>query len=168
MSIGQALAGELTHELVATRALIALLPEAKAGWKPHPKSMAAGDLALHLANLVGFPRLILSGPELDFAPPGGPPWKPPVFTGVAATLAELDGNRDASVAALTAGSDLAFAEPWSLKKGGAVIFTLPRMQAVRAMALSHLVHHRGQFSVYLRLLDVPLPSIYGPTADAPM
>jgi hypothetical protein len=168
MTVGQAFAAELQHELVATRKLIALLPDAKAAWKPHAKSMTAGGLALHLANLAGMASQIVSTPELDFAPPGGPPWTPPVFTSVAAILAELDQHGAKSVAALAAAGDATMQEDWSLKMGGAVIFTMPRAQAVRTVVISHGIHHRGQLDVYLRLLDIPLPQIYGPSADAPM
>jgi uncharacterized damage-inducible protein DinB len=168
MTIGQTFAAELQNELVATRKLIALLPDAKAGWQPHAKSMTAGGLALHLAGITGMASQIVSAAELDFSPPGGPPWTPPVFTSVAAILAELDLHGAKAVAALNAASDAAMQEAWSLKNGGVVIFTMPRAQAIRIVTLNHAIHHRGQLDVYLRLLDIPLPQVYGPSADAPM
>lgn len=168
MTIGQALAAELAHELLSTRKLIALVPEAKAGWKPHPKSMTAGDLALHIAGMAGWVPMTLGGSEMDFAPPGGPAWTPPKFASVSATLAELDRGGAESVAALNATADPVFMEPWTLKKGGVALFTMPKVQVVRAFTISHLIHHRGQLDVYLRLLDIPLPQVYGPSADAPM
>lgn len=156
---------EFEHEMVTTRAVLARVPEARADWRPHPKSRPLGELAQHAANLVGFAELIVRQTERDVAPVGGPPVVPVAFTSSAALLASFDANVVAARAAIAGATDAELMVPWSLKRGGAPFFTLPRAAVLRSFLLSHLIHHRGQLSVYLRLLDVPLPPIYGPTAD---
>jgi len=127
--------------------------------------MAAGDLALHLANLVGWAGVTLQGTELDMNPPGGPAWTPPVFRSMADTLAEFDANVGQARAALAAGSDADYGVVWSLKNGGATLFSMPRAAVVRTFVLNHLIHHRAQLGIYLRLNDIPVPASYGPSAD---
>lgn len=168
MTIAQTMLPEFDVEMTNTRKLIAACPNAQAAWKPHAKSMTLGDLALHLASLIHWTSATLSSTELDLAPPGGPAWSPPKFTSIAATLAAFDANVAAARSKLSAASDADMAVHWSLKAGGKVIFTMPRSACLRSFVMNHLIHHRGQLTVYLRMLDVPLPSVYGPTADAPM
>ena len=156
---------EFEHEMLTTRALLSRVPEARAEWRPHPKSRPLGELAQHVANLVGFAELIVRQTERDVAPPGAPPVVSVPFTTSAALLASFDANVVSARAAIAGVTDAELMVPWSLKRGGVPFFTLPRAAALRSFLLSHLIHHRGQLSVYLRLLDVPLPPVYGPTAD---
>jgi uncharacterized damage-inducible protein DinB len=168
MPIAQTFLPELEHECATTRKLIALCPEQHAAWKPHSKSMALGGLALHLANILTWAPRTVQLTELDLAPPGGPPWTPPKFESIARTLSIFDANLAAARSAIAATSDAEMQVGWTLKKAGVPFFTLPRFACLRSFVLSHQIHHRGQLSVYLRLLDVPLPQVYGPTADAPL
>ena len=168
MPIRDALLPEFDQELKVTRAVLAALPERATAFRPHPKSWTAGELSLHIANLPAWLVTTLTTRELDLTPPGGPGWTPPAFESQRATLAVLDQNAAAARARLAATDDADFALPWSLKSAGQVLFTMPRVACVRGFVLNHLIHHRGQLSVYLRLCDVPVPSIYGPTADTPV
>lgn len=167
MTIAQNLLPELEAELTTTRKLVELCPNAKADWKPHPKSTSLGDLATHVANLVGWTAVTLQTTELDISPPGGTQPVSPRFESMQTTLQIFDENARAARAALVAAVDEDFQVGWSLKAGGVALFTMPRLACLRTFVLNHLIHHRGQLSVYLRLLDVPLPQIYGPTADTP-
>ena len=148
-----------------TGTVLERVPGDPADWKPHAKSHSLGDLGLHIANLIHWTSRTLEATELDLDPPGGPGWTPPKFESVAATLAVFDHNAAAARAALAKASDADMLVPWSLKSGGHVIFTMPRVACLRSFVMNHLIHHRGQLTVYLRLCDVPLPSVYGPTAD---
>ena len=168
MTLAQTLLPEFDQEMGSTRRLLEVVGQADPKWKPHAKSFPLGDLSLHISNLVSWAASTLSSTELDLAPPGGPTWKPRSFTTADAMLAEFDANVQSARAALAAASDADLAVPWSLKKTGQVIFTMPRAQCLRFFVLNHLIHHRGQLSVYLRLCDVPLPKVYGPTADVPI
>jgi uncharacterized damage-inducible protein DinB len=107
----------------------------------------------------------LTQTELDIDPPGGPAYTPSPFQSTAALLRLFDENVTKARAALAATSDEAFMVPWTLKDGGAQVFSLPRLAVMRSFVMNHLIHHRGQYTVYLRLHDVPLPSVFGPTAD---
>ena len=162
MAMNETLLSEFDQEAATTRLIIERVPAKDAGWKPHPKSKSLGDLAVHVANLPAWLGMALTTTELDLAvsPPPAP------FTTTEALLAIFDKNVASSRAALTKAVDADFAVPWSLKRGAQVFFTLPRAAIVRLFALSHLIHHRAQLGVYLRLRDVPLPPSYGPTADS--
>jgi uncharacterized damage-inducible protein DinB len=115
--------------------------------------------------VVSWLPITLQTDELDLAPPGGPGFQRVEFESPAATLAHFERHAALGRAALAAASDADLARPWSLKVDGTVKFTMPRSACVRMFVLNHLIHHRGQLTVYLRMCDVPLPSIYGPTAD---
>jgi uncharacterized damage-inducible protein DinB len=167
MTIAQSLLPEFDEEMKTTRTLLERLPEEKAKWKPHAKSFSLGDLAMHLVNTVEWMPMTLTSTEYDFAPPGGGGWKQRFFTTRESLLAEFDDFVKKSRAALVASSDADLQLVWTLKSGGKSIFATPRLTCIRSFVLNHLIHHRGQFSVYLRLCDVPLPWIYGPTADTP-
>ncbi len=157
--------GEFDHEVQTTRSLLARVPDASASWRPHPKSTPLGTLAQHITNLLAFGALIAEATERDVAPVGGPPYTPVPFTTTAAMLDAFDANVAASRVAIAGLTAAALLQPWSLKAGGHTFFSMPRAAVLRTYLLNHVIHHRGQLSVYLRLLDVPLPSIYGPTAD---
>lgn len=163
--LAEILLSQFDHEMQTTRNVLAVVPETKAEWQPHPRSRALGPLAQHIANLVGFGPLILHEQERDVHPPGEPPRASVPFTGTGALLAAFDANVAATREALAGASDETLLVPWALKNQGRVLFAMPRAAVLRSFLISHLIHHRGQLSVYLRLLDVPLPPIYGPTAD---
>ncbi len=165
MPIAQALLPEFDHEMATTRSLLERVPEDRAGFKPHEKSTALGALAAHIANLVSLAPRIVSLTEVDMNPPGGPGFKPPQLTTTAALLASFDANVAQAREAIAGASDEELMVTWTLRNGGHTIFAMPRAAVLRTMVMNHVIHHRGQLSVYLRLNDVPLPSIYGPTAD---
>ena len=164
-TIRQGLLPEFEQEWANTRKLIAAAPEAKGAWKPHAKSMSLGDLAMHLASILTWVPATLKATELDLAPPRQPEKMPPKFVSMADTLQTFDENLAVARACLAGASDADWMVPWTLKKSDVPLFTLPRVACVRSFVMNHMIHHRGQLSVYLRLCDVPLPSMYGPTAD---
>jgi uncharacterized damage-inducible protein DinB len=162
MSICGPLAAELQQEAKTTRRILERVPEASFGWKPHERSMSLGRLAAHVAEL---PELILPAlkqDELDFA---SGDFKPFVPQTTAELLEKFDRNISAAVEALQQQPDERMGDNWKLRSGEHVLFEMPRALVVRFVGLNHVIHHRGQLSVYLRLLDVPVPSIYGPSAD---
>ena len=166
MSIVQALLPEFDSEMAITRPLLERVPEDRADWKPHPRSTALGALAAHISNLVSFGTRVLADTEMDMNPPGGVPFRAPGFTTRDALLADFDCGAERTRAALAAATDEELRVTWTLKSGGETFFAMPRGVVLRTMMLNHIVHHRGQLSVYLRLNEVPLPSIYGPSADS--
>jgi uncharacterized damage-inducible protein DinB len=147
MSIAQSLLPEFDHEMATTRKMLAAVPEGKNDWRPHPRSMTLGRLAGHVAELPGWGAVTMEGTELDFAPADGPPIKPAAFT--------------------TREADADFMVPWTLKAGASTIFTMPRVAVVKSFTLNHMIHHRAQLGVYLRLNDIAIPGCYGPSADEP-
>ena len=165
MPLNQALLGEFDHEMVGTRKTLERVPEDKFDWAPHKKSMEMGPLAKHLAELPGWIVETLQKDQLDIAPDGKHDPGQPVKNRKE-LLALFDKNVAAGRKALAAANDDAqFGKPWSLLATGKVLFTMPRMAVLRSFVMSHLVHHRAQLGVYLRLNDVPLPALYGPSAD---
>ncbi len=165
MSIAQSLLPEFDHELATTRKHLERTPFADASWQPHPKSMTLGALASHLVEVPTWIVPTLTRTELDLNPPGGPPYTPLVFDRLPQLLAAFDDTVKQGRAALAATRDADFLVPWSLKSGGETIMTMPRIAVIRSFVMNHLIHHRGQFTVFLRLRNVPLPQTYGPSAD---
>ncbi|MEZ5366516.1 MAG: DinB family protein [Bryobacterales bacterium] len=166
MSIGQSLLPEFDQEMATTRRVLERVPFDKLDFKPHEKSMSMDHLANHIVTMTGWLPYTMQTDSLDLAPPDGPAWEPPPPAKTQAELlATYDKNVADSRAALAAATDEAMMQPWSLLRGGQAMFTMPRIGCVRGMILNHIIHHRGQLSVYLRLVDIPVPSIYGPSAD---
>jgi uncharacterized damage-inducible protein DinB len=163
--IAEQLLPEFVHEMATTRRVLARVPADRADWKPHAKSFSLAHLALHLAEVPSWTVPMLTLPELDMNPPGGTPPERPTFTTVEALLARFDAHVAAATAALEAADDAVFGDSWTLKSSGHVVFSMPKATALRSFVLNHNVHHRAQLGVYLRLLDVPVPSMYGPSAD---
>ncbi len=159
------LAAELAHEAAVTRRLLERVPPDRLDWQPHARSMTLGRLTGHIGELAGWGRATVELPEVDLAAAGDR--RGAVADSVEGLLADFDRNVEAFAAALAASDDTALGAGWRLRNGEQVIFEMPRIAALRGFVMSHMVHHRGQLSVYLRLLDVPLPQIYGPTADDP-
>ncbi len=163
MSIANALLPEFDNEIATTRRLIELIPEADVDWKPHEKSTSMGSLGLHLIRVLTWAPIALQGTEFEVTK--GDPIK---FESRTSVLALFDETAAAARVAIASASDEDYMVTWTLRAGGKQIFAIPRGAVIRSFVLNHLIHHRGQLSVYLRLRDVPLPSIYGPTADNPL
>ncbi len=161
MSIAHALLPEFDIEMANTRRALVLVPEADAAWKPHEKSYSLGDLALHLKNLTSWINYTLDHEELDLAQP----WPPQHFRTTDLLVADFDAAVASARELLAGTDDAAFMVPWTLRKGDHVILTLPRIAVIRSFVMNHAIHHRAQLTVYLRLLDVPVPGLYGPSAD---
>lgn len=168
MTIAESLLPEFDQEMGNLRKVISRVPDGKADWRPHPKSMALGYMAVHLARLASLVNRIVEGDEMDVGKASASGWKMPEFESAAATVAMFDEVVKSARAAIASASDSEMMKPWSLKNNGETRFTLPKVAALRTMVFNHMIHHRGQLTVYLRLNDVPLPSLYGPTADEPM
>ena len=166
MSITESLLPEFDQEMATTRRVLERTPEAHVAWKPHPKSFSLGDLAMHVAHLPYWTEITFKQTEFDVHPPGGSQEPPRVWKSTASLVESFDVTVKNARAVLAATDDKDCLVPWSLKNGGAVAFTLPRIAVFRSFCMNHLIHHRGQLTVYLRLKDVPLPMVYGPTADA--
>jgi uncharacterized damage-inducible protein DinB len=158
-SISLAFIAELEAELPTTRRLLERVPSDRAAWKPHPKSFSLGHLAQLVARMPGWLVFTMRETALDLS--GAQPYS---LEKTETLLAEFDRNAQQARETLAGARDEDYRVPWTLKAGDRVFFTLPRL-AVMRQNVNHLIHHRGQLSVYLRLVDVPLPSIYGPTAD---
>jgi uncharacterized damage-inducible protein DinB len=165
MRLAELLLPEFDQEMAATRRVLERVPEGKFAWKPHPKSMTLGRLATLLAELPFWAVNAVTQDEFDFAPPGAPPFQPHTLESRAHILALFDENVAKARRAAAATSDAEFARPWALKSGGRVLWTNSKFGVYRGTVMNHLVHHRAQLTVYLRLNDVPVPAIYGPTAD---
>jgi len=165
MKLSEMLLPEFNHEMANTRKTLERVPEEKFGWKPHEKSTSLGGLATHLANIPSWTKNTFEHDELDIAPPGAPPFRLEEAKSRADLLEAFDKNVTSARAALEKASDESWQGSWSLLHGGNKIFTLPRAAVMRGFVMNHLIHHRAQLGVYLRLLDVPVPSIYGPSAD---
>jgi uncharacterized damage-inducible protein DinB len=161
--IADALLAEFDHEMISTRKVLERVPDDKREWKPHPKSFSLGALATHVSNLPMWGTETLSKTEFDLT--GNP--TTPALTSTADILAAFDRNVAAARAALVGKSDAELAAMWSLRRNGKTIFSMPRTAIWRSFVMSHVIHHRAQLTVYLRLLDVPVPSLYGPSADEP-
>ena len=161
MTFGQSLLSEFDQEMALTRKAIARVPDGKADWKPHPKSFSLAHLTQLISTMPGWLTNMVTETELDLAKSAG------YSTQTTASLLAMFDTRVAQArGTLSAATDADFAKSWSLKHSGKVLLTLPRREVVR-QTINHLVHHRAQLTVYLRLLDVPVPSMYGPTADEP-
>ena len=159
MSMRDMLLPEFDQEMATTRRLLERVPGDKGTWKPHPKSFALGHLAQLVSWMPGWIANTITQNELDLAAYPGYS-----FETTETLVKGLDENVRQAREAILATEDAAYAKPWALKRGGQVLFSAPRAVVVRSH-ISHLSHHRGQLTVYLRLLDVPIPPIYGPTAD---
>jgi len=164
MTFAADLIRDLEAEAALTRTMLAVVPEARLSWKPHEKSMTLGALASHLAENPAWLPSMLEG-EMDFA--AMKDYRPFEAKSTKELLGALDGNVRSVVDALRGRSDALLSESWTMRNGPKVLMRAPKHEAIRSIGIHHWIHHRGQLSVYLRLLGVPLPPIYGPTADNP-
>ena len=163
MALNEAILAEMEQEAIATRKTLERVPEDKFSWKPHEKSMSLGQLASHVAEIAMWTGSTINKDELDFAKEEYKPFVPK-------TTAELveffDKNQAEALKVLKENAtDENLMGMWSLKNGETTYMTMPRIAVMRGFVLSHLIHHRAQLGVYLRLLDIPVPSVYGPSAD---
>lgn len=155
--------GDLERELNATERVLKRVPSDRLDWKPHERSFSLGELAAHVANLLDWARRAVEDEEYDMADSGSGDREPP--RDADEVLDTFYGLKADVVDALGSTSDDAMMEPWTLRHGDRELFTLPKAAVFRTWSLSHMIHHRGQLTVYLRLLDIPVPPTYGPTAD---
>lgn len=165
MTIAQSLLREFDEEMAATRKTLERVPEARFSWKPHEKSMPLGRLATLCAELPGWGVNALKLDELDIAPPGAPPPKWESLPTLKAVLELFDKNAADARSTILATPDAEFGKPWAFMVQGKVMSRDPKAHVYRRSVVNHLVHHRAQLGVYLRLLGVAVPAIYGPSAD---
>lgn len=161
-NISAALIAEIEHEAAVTRTCLERIPAEKFDWKPHEKSMAFGRLASHIAEMFSWTSSTMEHAELDFSKMDYKPFEPKTTE----ELVEfLDKNVAEAITALKSSPDERFMENWTMRNAEQVYFTMPKIAVMRSFVMNHIVHHRGQLSVYLRLNDIAVPSIYGPSAD---
>jgi uncharacterized damage-inducible protein DinB len=165
MAIRDGLLPEFDHEMANTRKTLERVPEGKGDWAPHPKSMKMGRLAGHVAELSGWGTAIIGQDSLDFRPPNAPASEPTVMTSRAQILELFDKNVASTRKHLAGASDEHLLKDWALLSGGKEVMRMPRIAFLRGFVVNHIIHHRGQLGVYLRLNEVAVPSIYGPSAD---
>jgi uncharacterized damage-inducible protein DinB len=165
MKISETLLPEFDQECAMTRSVLERCPEAKFEFKPHAKSWELVRLATHLANLPGWTLITLKQDTFDVEPPGAPPYKEEIPKTTAELLAKFDKNVADARACLAEAADAEFMKTWTMLKGGTKLFDMPKMVCIRSFVMNHGVFHRGQLAVYLRLIDVPVPALYGPSAD---
>ncbi len=165
MAIRDALLPEFDMEMASTRKVLERVPVEKADYKPHAKSGSLGWLAWHVADLPHWVVETINKDELDFAPPGAPRPAPPKVDSREKLLASFDEKVAAARTAIAGADDAHLAKSWTLKGGGQTIFSMPRAAVLRSFVMNHIIHHRAQLGVYLRLNDVPVPGMYGPSAD---
>ena len=161
-NIAHAFIGELQYEAISTRKCLERVPEEKFEYKPHEKSFTFIRLASHIAEMIEWISVTCNTSELDFAAGDYKPAEPKTT----AELVEIfDKNLETAIETLKKTSDEEMMKEWSLKNGETTYFTMPKVQVIRSFSLNHIINHRGQLSVYLRLNDIPVPSMYGPSAD---
>ncbi len=161
MSMIQQFLKELEAESKTTRKMLSIIPDDKFMWKPHPKSMTIQQLSTHIAELATWPPLVLNTSELDFATMD---FTPQQITKTSDLMEMFEKNLEEGRAGLAAGKEEQLDEPWTLRNGETIYSTEPKRDVIR-MSFNQITHHRAQLGVYLRLLDVPIPGSYGPSAD---
>lgn len=165
MSISQSLIGEFDHEMTNTRRTLERVPEDRFSWKPHVNSYTLGRLAAHTAEVPGWSVQTIAMDVFDVSPVGTPPYQPFEPKSRQEILDLFDKQIASAREAIAGASDEHLRKPWTLLAAGKTIFTMPRVAVLRGMIMNHMIHHRAQLTVYLRLLDIPVPALYGPSAD---
>ncbi len=165
MTYAESLLPEFDQEMANTRKVLEHLPDDKLEWQAHPKSHTIGWNANHIADMPNWLVAVLTTPHLDIAPVGGEPYASPQLTSREEILGLFDKNVAAAREALTGAKDEEVGQPWTLLQGGNPIFTMPRSSMIRSYILNHIIHHRAHLCVYLRLNDIPVPGMYGPSGD---
>lgn len=161
MTISQSMLPEFDHEMASTRKILERVPEDRAGYTPHEKSMSMGRLAAHIAQNPVWATIALTRDDFDLTPE----FENVQMTTRAALLETFDRNCAEARAHIVNTDDGVMMKMWTFKKGGHTVLSMPKVAVLRSFALNHLIHHRGQLSVYLRLNNVPVPGLYGPSAD---
>ena len=166
MKLGESMLPEFDHEMANARKTLERVPEDRFTWKPHEKSMPMGRLASHIAEIPGWVSFTLASDSFDTNPPGGQQSHQPMLASSHKELLDaFDRNIADARAALAAVENEKLMQPWSLLSGGKTVFSMPRVAVMRSFIMNHLIHHRAQLGVYLRLNNIAVPSIYGPSAD---
>lgn len=165
MSFGESILPEFDQEMANTRKVLQRVPNDKLDWRPHPKSNTIGWNANHLAEMVGWVEGTFAATEWDMAPEGGQRYESPSLMDVEEILALFDKNVASARKTLEQADDSQVAEMWSLLDGGKTLMQMPRAAVVRSFVLNHTIHHRAILCVYLRLNDIPVPGMYGPSGD---
>jgi uncharacterized damage-inducible protein DinB len=165
MSYSDSILPEFDQEMANTRKVLERVPEDRLDWQPHPKSHTIGWNANHLAELPGWAVMTLRASSLDMNPPGGEPYRSPKLVTRQEIVGHFDKHVAAARAALAAAKDEEMTRPWSLLNAGETLFTMPKAAVIRTFVLNHIIHHRAILCVYLRLNDVPVPGLYGPSGD---
>ena len=165
MTIAQALLPEFDHEMANTRKTLSRVPDDKLDWSPHEKSYDLRGMLTHLANMPKWTVMTINEPSFDMAPEGEDPTTEEPVESVAGALEMFEANVAAAREAIANATDETLMASWSLLKGGEEIITMPRVAVLRSFIMNHMIHHRGQLTVYLRLNDVAVPALYGPSAD---
>jgi uncharacterized damage-inducible protein DinB len=166
MPVNTAFLSEYAHEVTLTRKVLARIPEDQFAYKPHESATALGQLASHLVELYGWGIGVMKADSIDLAPVDGPKHEPYSAQSSAELLAKFEENAAAFQATLAEATDDAqWFAPWSLLMAGEVRMSMPRIACIRGMIFNHAIHHRAQIAVYLRMLNIPVPAIYGPSGD---
>jgi uncharacterized damage-inducible protein DinB len=161
-NIAQSLLPEFDHEIASTRKMLERVPENKPDFRPHPKSMPLNRLAAHVAEVPEWGVMTLTQDEMSFDPAT---FTPPVMTNRETLLAKFDENVKKVREALASTSDESMMKTWTLKVGGRTVMAMPRVVVMRSFVMNHMIHHRAQLGVYLRMNDIPVPGMYGASAD---
>ncbi len=167
MRIGQSMIPEFDMEMANTRKVLERVPDDKLAWKIHEKSNTIGWVANHLADIAGWMDMTVNHDSLDVDPPGGKPFRSPSLGSTEEIVALFDENFAKSRPILEEVEDATLMQNWTLLQGGNEIMTLPKLAVVRTWIFNHTIHHRAHLCVYLRVHDVPVPGLYGPSADDP-
>jgi uncharacterized damage-inducible protein DinB len=165
VSIAQSILPEFDQEMAGTRKTLERIPDNKLDWKAHSKSNTIGWVGSHLAEIPEWAEGTLTQDSWDPSPPGSEPYRTPVLNSRGQMLDTFDKNVATARRAIESTSDEAFMKEWSLLWSGAPVFTMPRIAVIRSFILNHMIHHRAILTVYLRLNDIPVPALYGPSGD---
>ncbi len=165
MNIGESMVPEYDSEMANTRRVLERVPEDKFQWKIHDKSNTVGWVANHLADIPNWVEMTISQDAFDVEPVAGQPYQTPTATSLAPLLETFDKNVSRGRELLSTVDDATLFGPWSLLKQGQEIMTMPRLAVIRVWVLNHSIHHRAHLCVYLRVNDIPVPGLYGPSAD---
>lgn len=165
MSIAQSILPEFEQEMAGVRKTLERVPDEKLNWKAHPKSNTIGWVAAHLAEIPGWVEGTLAELPWDINPPGGEPYKTPTIANRREALELFDKNVVAAKRAIAATADAEFMKDWSLLSAGETLITMPRIGVIRTWVINHAIHHRAILTVYLRLNDIAVPALYGPSGD---
>ena len=165
MTYAQAVLPEFEQEMASTRKVLERVPDDKLDWKAHPKSNTIGWNAAHLAEIPGYVAPVMTQGEWDIAPIGSEPYRTPHLTSRKEIVELFDKNVASAREILAAAKDEDMPKTWSLLMGGKTMLSMPRAAVIRSLIMNHIIHHRAILTVYLRLNDIPVPGLYGPSGD---